>query len=333
MEVEILATGILVVDIIAAGLPKVASPGEVVFTPRGIKTRIGGHPANVSIDLVKLGLEGDRIGVVGSVGDDIYGRFVEETLRKHGIRTFLKRSSGAETSKNLILVVKGQDRRFHVDVGANILLEPAYLRELVEDFEPRILYVGATGWLGKVDEELDTILKEAKERGALTFVDVIAPYGKEWSYIAPSLKYADIFHSNDIEAAGITGLASAEESAERLVEMGVGLALITMGERGLLARTERWSIEMGAYSVDVVDPTGAGDAFCAGIMRRLAVGKTALHDLSVSEALDLLAYASAVGASAATKEGTTDGVSASLIERLMAEQGSRLKGSAKVRIF
>ena len=49
--------GILICDIIAADLQKISNPGEVTFTPSGIKLCIGGHSANVSIDLMKLGLK------------------------------------------------------------------------------------------------------------------------------------------------------------------------------------------------------------------------------------------------------------------------------------
>jgi len=331
---KVTAVGILVADIIAAELPKVASPGEVIFAPRGIKTRIGGHPANVSIDLVKLGLRGDDIAVIGAVGDDTYGRFIEETLAGYGIKTFLYKVSDVGTSKNLILVVKGEDRRFHVDVGANVRLDPIFVEEKISKLESDILYIGATGWLGNVDLKLPYFLKDAKERGQLTFVDIIAPYGKEWSYIIPSLAYTDIFHCNLVEASNIVGTNDLSSATKAFLDKGVKLVIITLGEEGLYARSKKWSIRMGAFKVNVIDPTGAGDAFCAGVIYELVRRRIEdIEDLGLDEALDILTYASAVGASATTKEGTTEGVERSFIDKLVEEQGDLLKKEAKTQVF
>ncbi|HDH06852.1 MAG TPA: carbohydrate kinase family protein [Thermoproteales archaeon] len=329
---KVITVGILVTDLIAAALPKVADPGEVVFTPRGIKTRIGGHPANLSIDLVKLGLKGEEIALIGSVGEDLYGRFIEETLKSYGIKTFLYRSKTSETSKNLILVVEGEDRRFHVDVGANKDLDPNFVRKILENLEAPILYIGATGWLGKFDDELPLFLKDSKRKGQLTFVDVIAPYGKDYDYIIPALQYTDIFHCNNIEASSLTGVDKLEEAVEKLLEMGVKMAIVTMGEKGLYATTPEWSIRLGAFKVNVVDPTGAGDAFCAGVIYKLLKENIfEVEELDSKTALDILVFASAVGASATTMEGTTAGVSRKFVDKIVEEQGEKLVKTAKIR--
>lgn len=330
---KVTAIGILVVDLIAAGLPKVAAPGEVIFTPRGIKTRLGGHPANVSIDLVKLGLEGDEVAVVGAVGEDIHGEFVERTLQSYGIKTYLQRVRDVETSKNLILVVKGEDRRFHPDVGANCKLSAEHVKRTIGQLRSKIFYVGATGWLGEVDDTLPEILGDVKGRGMLTFVDIIAPYGKPWSYILPALESTDIFHGNLTEVSNVTGKSGLEESAEALNKMGVALALVTLGEEGLYARTRRWSIRLDAFKVDAIDPTGAGDAFCAAIIHHLITENVeSVEEIDAEKALDMLIYASAVGASATTKEGTTAGVSPQFIENLIEEQGKELRERAEIKL-
>ncbi|MBO3757627.1 MAG: hypothetical protein JTT14_00745, partial [Candidatus Brockarchaeota archaeon] len=77
--VEVLTSGFIVADIIAADLPKIADPGRLIFAPRGIKLTIGGHPCNVSIDLIQLGLEKGSVGIVGAIGKDVFGSFVRNT--------------------------------------------------------------------------------------------------------------------------------------------------------------------------------------------------------------------------------------------------------------
>lgn len=325
-EVKVTATGILVIDLIAAELKNVAAPGEVVFAPRGIKTRLGGHPANLSIDLVKLGVPGDEVVVIGAVGEDIHGEFVERTLRSYGVGTFLQKVRDVETSKNLILVVQGEDRRFHVDIGANIMLSPEYLREKSSHLLSQIFYVGATGWLGEVDNELPSILREAESRGQITFVDIIAPYRKPWSYLHPSLKHAHVLHGNDLEVSHLTGEEELENSAKVLNRMGVSLALITLGEKGLYARTNRWRVRMPAFKVDAVDPTGAGDAFSAAVIHYILQNRIMdLEDFSLDDAVDMLIYASAAGAVATTMEGTTTAVSRENVEKLLDSQADEIR--------
>jgi len=331
LRTSILTTGILVVDLIAAGLPSIAKPGQVIFTPRGIKTRLGGHSANVSIDLAKLGVPGREILLVGSVGDDLYSNFVEQTLKNYGVRVKLKRIKGVETSKNLILVVKGEDRRFHVDVGANVHLNPEEVVNTLMAERPRLFYVGATGMLGRFDYELARVLEAAKMSGCITFIDVIVPYEKEWDYLIPALKYVDIFHCNDLEAKSLSGKEELEEAVNVLRDEGVKLVVVTMGERGLYALHSKVAITMPAFKVEVIDPTGAGDAFCAGIMYWLwKQGFPDLDKLAEEELLEMLLLASAVGASATTAEGTTAGVTINFVNDLLSRQGELLKLSTVI---
>ena len=329
---SILTTGIVVVDLIAAGLPSVAKPGQVIFTPRGIKTRLGGHSANVSIDLAKLGVPGEEILLVGSVGNDLYSNFVEETLKSYGVRVKLEKVEGVETSKNLILVVRGEDRRFHVDVGANLHLDPERVVEVLRCERPKLFYVGATGMLGRFDYELARVLGTAKAVGCTTFIDVIVPYEKTWDYLIPALKYVDIFHCNDAEIKSLSGRRGLEEAVKVLRDEGVKLAIVTIGERGLYALHPKAAIKMPAFNVEVVDPTGAGDAFCAGIMYWLwRRDFPNLERLVEEDLLEMLLFASAVGASAVTTEGTTAGVNISFVRSLLLRQGERVRSRAHVR--
>lgn len=326
----ITTVGILVSDIIAAELPSIANPGEVVFTPRGIKLRIGGHPANVSIDLVKLGFKGDSISLIGAVGKDIFGKFIEETLHKYGIKTHLQYYD-IGTSKNIILVVRGEDRRFHVEVGANRYLDPKPVYNIIREEKPRIFYVGATGWLGKFDDKLEDILRYAKENGSITFVDIIAPYGKDWDYIISSLKYTDIFHCNNVEASNITGEKTIEGNLVKLYEYGVKFPIITLGKDGLQTLFQNKLIKMPAFQVIDIDPTGAGDAFCAGILYEIINKNYRLNDIKIEDFKEILVFASAVGASATTEEGTTEGVRINFIRKIIKEQEQKILQKTRIK--
>ena len=330
--------GIAVADLIASDLPRIADVGEVVFTPRPIKLSMGGHACNIPIDLLQMGLQGSEISTIISVGKDVFGDFIKRTLLGAGINSYVYKA-GVRTSKDLILVVKGEDRRFHVDVGANLFLDPAYVLNILKKDKPRVFYVGATGMLGKFDDELLHVCQEAKGLGAIVFVDIISPYGKNWNYIIPSFKWIDIFHCNAIEASHLTGRKDPREAARAISDKGVKACLVTMSKHGLIAKIGKTEVRMPSLKVQVVDPTGAGDAFSAGILFQIVqeqhyavIGKNAdVLRIDIRDWLRILMYGSACGA-ACCKIGTTTSVKPEYISPLIKKEGEQiLKQVAKSR--
>jgi sugar/nucleoside kinase (ribokinase family) len=320
--------GILVVDIIAANLPKVSDPGELTYVPRGIEMHIGGHPGNVSINLRKLGLKSGEVSIVAAVGQDMFGEFLNNVLETNGIVTHLQRVPHVGTSKNMALIVAGEDHRFHVDIGANWHLSPKHVLSVLEEEKPLIFYVGGVGFTGNFDEDLTWVLKRAKQLGCLTFVDPVAPYKHGWDFLATHLKWTDIFHCNRDEAQSITGKHDPEEAARSLANMGVKLTIISMGKEGLIAKAQNKIIKIPAFKVPVVDPTGAGDALCAGVLRGLlrtmTIRKRELTDLSTDELVQILIEGSAAGAVCVTKVGTTTAVTESHVKRILEKQAPQL---------
>jgi hypothetical protein len=323
--------GIAVADLIASDLPQIADVGKVVFTPNPIELRIGGHPCNVSIDLLQMGLAGSEISTIISVGKDVFGEFIQRTLMGKGINSHVYKAR-APTSKNLILVVKGEDRRFHIDVGANLFLDPAYVLSILRKDRPSIFYIGATGMLGIFDDELPYVCQEAKSLGSIVFSDIISPYKRNWEYIIPSFKWTDIFHCNAVEASYITGRKDPREAARAIVDMGVKVCLVTMGKKGLVAKIGEVELSMPSFKVQVVDPTGAGDAFSAGILYQLVQephytvirkNREVLR-LNIREWLGILMYASACGAACCKGVGTTASVKPEYIRPLFEEKGKQI---------
>jgi len=248
------------------------------------------------------------------------GREIRECL------TFLEKVKESGTSIDLILVVKGEDRRFHIDVGANYYLSPNHVKTILKEEKPFIFYVGATGLLGKFDEKLSNILQEAKMLGCTTFVDPIAPYKHGWDYLISSLKWIDIFHCNNIEALNMTGKENLEEAIEDLLKKGVNLVIVTMGENGLIARNKEVRIKMPAFKLQTINPTGAGDAFCAGVIYHIVQTmyhkKLKISEMSINELILTLLEGEAIGVACVTNVGTTTAVTRENVDRLLKEQGS-----------
>ena len=324
--------GIMVADIILADLPKVCQPGELVFAPRGISLHIGGHAANVPIDLIKLGLRRDEVSTVGTVGKDSYGDFIESILAEHGIQIHIMKIEEAGTAKSVILVVRGEDRRVYHDVGANYFLDPDYVRAILREERPLIFYVGATGLLGRFDEQLFDVLEVAKSQNCLTFVDPVTPYQHGWEHIREALELVDVFHCNNFEASDMTGISDFREALKSISEEGAKLAIVSTGEKGLVAAAKKMVFEMPAFKVPVVDPTGAGDAFCAGIIQALVeMDKLRnISKLSTNNIVDILLRGEAAGASCVTGMGTTTSVAVKKVNELMLQQGLVIRKRAKV---
>jgi sugar/nucleoside kinase (ribokinase family) len=321
----VLVSGIAVVDMIASGLERVAKPGELAFC--SVRPSLGGHACNVSSDLVRLGLPKSGLRVIFPAGRDLFGAFLAGRLRDSGIRAEPVLARRAPTSLDLILVARGEDRRYHADPGANIEMTAAPVLALLEKLRPRVYYAGGVGLLGRFDADLPKVLRRAKSLGALTYVDVVSPYGKSWSFLRPALPWTDIFHCNADEARSLVGQRDPVRAAAAIRRLGAKSVLVTLGGEGCVAAAAAGVLRVPAFKVRVVDPTGAGDAFSAGVIL-MARGALDRGDkdggFTAADWKDFLLYASACGAVCATGIGTTTAVDRRKVEALVKRQGGGL---------
>ena len=91
--------------------------------------------------------------------------------------------------------------------------------------------------------------------------------------MAGALPHTDYLLPNDEQVLGLTGAESLADGARALVEAGAGCVAVTQGSRGALVVTAEETTEVPAYSIEVVDTTGCGDAFSAGFLRGLSLGR------------------------------------------------------------
>lgn len=319
-----MTVGTLGVDVLAVELPEIASPGSVVYTPLPIETHIGGHPVDVAIDLVKLGADPEDVAIVTALGEGIYADYVASVIDDYGVRAFFQPVPGRDVGRNLVLEVAGEDRRFHLDPGANWALEPDHVAAALSEWGPEVVSV-RPGYTG-IDHDFDTALSPAGD--ALVLLDIMQPHPSRRSgYLDPALDHADIIHANELEARVATGAGTLDLAVDTLLAHDVELVLITAGEHGATAYTRTHRVTQPGLVVDAVDATGAGDAFCAGFIH--AIEERDEH--RNPEALPrLLSRAQATGAAAATAVGCVEGVSAELVARLIADQGARLLSDTEI---
>ena len=314
------------VDIVAPHLPAITPPGGLIYAPQGITINVGGHAANVSVDLAQLGQA--SVTAAGCIGDDMLGRYIQETLRNAGVQPMPQVLADTPTAKNIALTVEGEDRRFIAELAANTLLSPDHVIGLLQG-RPRMLFLGTVGGLRVIDGDLPRVLAAAHAAGATTLVDVIQPTEPDWSHLIRALRHIDILHLNTIEARLATGIDEPLLAAEALRRLGADTVVVTSASEGLTALRGEAKIRMPAFDVEEVDSTGAGDALCAGLMHSLL----ALRDparATPTEFKHALLEGQAAGAACVTSPGATTAVNAANVRRLIEEQGDRVLSATSV---
>ena len=295
---SVVCAGLVVADVFVPPLPSLPEAGELVTTGDFV-VETGGCAANAAFALARLGVPA---AIVARVGDDHFGAFVEDELSAAGLDvTGIHRAAGLGTSKTVIIPVTGEDRRFIHTFGANAALCAADLAPALAT-APDVLYIGGFLVLPALrQDELAAQLQLARQAGTRVVFDVVAPAGRALSLddVAGVLPQVDYFVPNDDEAAALTGERDPRRQAERLLELGAGTVVVTMGERGLFAAGHDDTIELPAPQVEFVESSGAGDAFAAGLVYGL------LQSWPLRRSLE---FASVIGGSACTQLGCTAGL-------------------------
>jgi sugar/nucleoside kinase (ribokinase family) len=294
---EVGCVGILVADTFCGPMDRLPPEGHLMaIGPMPFK--VGGCAANVAIDLVKQGFDVD---VVGMVGRDPAAQVVLSGLKENGVGVSQVTASEAfGTSQTVILLVKGEDRRYLHTFGANEGFSVSLVdREWVKGL--RVFYLGGLFAMpGIRTDELRGLLEFCRARGILTVVDVVVPQNATGiDSLRPLLPHVDCFLPNDDEARLITGRSDPIEQLGELRGMGASTVIITLGRKGAVAVSGSTVWQCPAYEAQVVDPSGSGDAFAGGVITGL------LRNWKMDRTLR---YASALGASATRAVGTTDGV-------------------------
>jgi len=291
--------GTLVADIPAYPVRNLPEHGSVAWVEH-MGLHLGGIVANTGAALHKLGIP---IAAIGRVGQDMFGRVVEEELSRFADQVFLKHDPQRPTTSAMVLIHPGGERSFlaSLGAGASFSAEDIPLEQLHE-LGVRALLLGYINHLpGLKVETLVPMLKRASGWGWLTSIDVAWDPNGTWETTRQLLSQTDIFCPNEREALALTGCAEPSEAAQKLLESGVRLAVaIKMGEQGCYALTaDGLSARIPGHKVKAVDTTGAGDAFLAGMLAGWYKGFSWIEAAKI---------ANATGALAVTGLGAAEGV-------------------------
>ncbi len=295
---KIASVGILVADVVAKPVSHYPERGICTHVER-MELHIGGCASNTGLALAKLGLP---VSVVGKVGQDAFGDFIMNTLQQYGVDTRgIRRSSTAATSSTMVMVHPDGERSFIHHMGANAEFCPDDIDwSLIAACE--IFHLAGAYLMPQIDgEPAARVLKEAKARGMTTCLDTTWDSSGQWMRLMePCLPYLDYIMPNYGEASMLTGETEPERIAQRLLDGGVGTAVIKMDARGCYVKTRKTAFHMPACTVEVVDMLGAGDCFAAGWLAGVAMEWDLRHTARLANAVGALCV-SALGATTGVK--------------------------------
>jgi sugar/nucleoside kinase (ribokinase family) len=244
-EPELIAVGDVMVDVAVGGAGHAGA----------VRIHAGGSSAGVAAWAAAAGA---RSTVVGRVGDDLPGRLLRAALDERGVRTLLTVDETERTGS----VVRLADGSTVVDRGASARLAAA---DLPTDLRAGAVVVSGYALLrgGSADAARAAL---ARARAAWVVVDVAGPVpGAGVAYDGATALLA-----NAEAARALTGLGA--EEAVRELGRRHRLACVTRGADGAVAVLEGAFELAAAPPVEVVDASGAGDAFAAGILVSLLRG-------------------------------------------------------------
>lgn len=290
MGKKITVVGSFVVDLMGRA-PHLAKPGETV---KGnlFKMGPGGKGANQAVAAKRAGA---NVEMITKVGKDEFGTMAINNFKKEGFNTELilvdeELATGAalilvdeNTSENMISVHSGAcDNITEEDLNK--------VRSEIVSSDIVLLQLEIN------KDAIEKTIKWAKEEKKFVILNP-APVQEieEWVY-----KSVDIITPNEVEASILTGVTienvdDARKAAEVFMNRGVKNVVITLGSKGVYIKNSEIDEHIGAFKVEAIDTTGAGDAFNGGFVAALSEGK---------DLIESARFGSAVAALSVTKMGT-----------------------------
>ncbi|MGC9539660.1 carbohydrate kinase family protein [Streptomyces sp. UG1] len=266
---KVVTLGVHVLDVLVRPVEAIPE-GQGATLVEDIRMTAAGTAGGTALTLAKLGAS---VQSAGAIGTDPTGDMLVQLLGAAGIDTrYLVRRTDTPTSASVLPIRPNGDRPSLHLLGANITYGPG---DVPWDAiaEATHLHLGGPELIGV--DTATRILSHAKEHGTVTSVDLLAPGALgSFEQIEPALPHVDHMLPNEDQVLGFTGEQDLAAGAQKLLAAGAGLVAVTRGGDGALLVTPDRIEKVPAFAIDVVDTTGCGDAFSAGFVRGMGLGRT-----------------------------------------------------------
>ena len=306
-------------------------PGQGSVRLKEIRATAAGTAAGTGVDLAKLGA---RVRAVGALGDDLLGDIVIAAMARHGVDAAgLIRKKQAQTSATILPIrPNGERPALHVPGATRLFTRADVDLDAIQD--SRALLIGAPDALaGLTGGDLADIAGAARSNGVLVAVDVLHPGRPEdLDRLAPLLAVTDWFVPNAGQLLALTGRRDLGPAIKDVIALGATAVAVTCGADGCLVAgpgSRAPEALPAALPVEVVDTTGCGDGFTAGLLAGLLLGP----DPFGADPLDAAWLGLACGALVATGLGSDAGIEnlgqvLSFLERTQPAAASRITAAA-----
>lgn len=284
---DVLAIGRSGVDIyplqVGVGLEQVESFGKF----------LGGSAANVTVAAARLG---NNAALISGVGDDPFGRFVRAELARLGVdNRYVNTHSDYPTPVTFCEIFPPDDFPLYFyrkPSAPDLQIEPAEL-DLTAIRAARLYWSTVTGLSEEPSRGAHFAAWAARDRAPLTVLDLDyrpmfwdSPAAAS-EQVRRALEHVTVAVGNREECEIAVGETNPHKAADALLDLGVQLAIVKQGPRGVLGKTRNASVTVPPVEVEVVNGLGAGDSFggslCHGLLHGWPLEKT-------------LRYANAAGA-------------------------------------
>lgn len=262
MSASLLVVGAINTDLVAT-MDRPPDAGETI-TALGFATYGGGKGANQAVSAAR---NGASVVMLGACGDDDYGHARISDLALAGISTEWVRIDPERSSGVALIFVEayGENRIAYVP-GATLAVSKDHCIKAMIAVEPDVVLATNELPLGCLRE----VVRLARDAGATVILNATPDPIRAKSL----LSLVDILIVNEIELRAMLDLEDVAEvspvGVRGLIDKGPSTVVVTLGDRGALALTASNQHNVESPNVEVVDTTGAGDAFCGAFAASIA---------------------------------------------------------------
>ncbi len=295
-ESKILCIGEALIDMICT------DKGSTLCAGQNFLKRPGGAPTNVAAAIAALG---GKVELAAKVGDDPFGKQLIEVMQGFGVSTkWMLQDSNYFTTFAFVSLMLDGERDFVFNRGADGELSRAEI-EAIDLDEFSIVHFGcATCFLpGPLQAAYQGLLQKALQKNIFisfdpnyrhllfknntqTFID------QSWNF----LKSCNFFKVSDEEAILITGATTLNDAVKILLKKTSGVFTITLGKEGTMFCINGETVIIPSIHVNVVDTTGAGDAFVGAVLYQLSTLQENLSSISFDNWKKIILNANKAGA-------------------------------------
>ena len=278
-----MVVGDLVTDVVVMHDRQIEAGTDTLAT---ITARGGGQGANTAAWLARAG---SPVTLIASVGDDLSGRDRIAELEAQGVRCAVRAHPGATTG-TVVVLATADERTLLTDPGACLLLDPADVRAAF-DASPNVVHLHLSGYPLLHERSRPggfAALAAARERGLTISVDAASAGPLRRVGAAAFLGWVrgvDLLLCNADEAGVLAGPGTPAAQAAVLAHYARHV-VVKLGPDGAIWQERDGALRLWAGTrVPVKDPTGAGDAFAAGLLKAWCCGSSPDEALKAGAAL------------------------------------------------